>query len=205
MLIHYFSCIDFKSPVNGIPSISTSTRKGMRNVHGTNRFFAVDGLLAQTRFRQLRPTIWRQLPNPEILLFRSIPLHDLRANHIPGKPPRYRNMSACTGIQTLSCWHSRQGLSKHSCRCKREKRLAYLCRLRPGFDRHRQKTVCQGKLRNRSGTDGIRLRFHHHRSLSFAVSLGAISQTQGRRQTAHTDRLTWKYPLFYQHHGWKNA
>ncbi len=82
--------------------------------------------------------------------------------------------------------------------------LPVICRLRPSFDPYRQETVCQGRLRNRPSAGRLRIRFHYHRSLPFVVSMGAISQTQGRRQSAHSDRPARQYPLLYQHHRRKN-
>ena len=41
------------------------------------------------------------------------------------------------------------------------------------------------------------LRLQHDRSLSFALPLGSVSQTQGRDQTPHFDGLTRQHSLFY--------
>ena len=38
-------------------------------------------------------------------------------------------MPACLRVQAVSCRHPRQGLKEHTGRCKREPRLAYLCRI----------------------------------------------------------------------------
>ena len=189
------ACIDFRTPVDFIHSSSTSTRKGMADVYGTDYFLAVNGLLAKTRIQQMCPSLSGQLQGTGLLLLRSISMHGVCTNHLPRKPSRHRNVLTCPGSQTLSRWHSGHSLPEHPCRCQREKRLAYLCRLRPSFDPHRQDSVCQGRLWRLPGADGLRIRFHHHRSLSFAVSLGKISQTQGRRQVAHTDRPARQYPL----------
>ena len=204
MISYNFTCIDFRSAVDFGLSSSRKTRKERADAYRTDHFLAVDGFLAKTRFRQMRPAVWRQLPNPEIFLFRSFSLHDFRANHLSGKPQRYRNLPPCRAIQTLPYRFPREGFPEHPGQGKREKRLAYLCGLRPSFDPHRQEIVCQGRLWNRLGAGGLRIRFYHHRSLPFVVPLGAISQTQGRRQTAHIDRPARKYPLFYQHHRRKN-
>ena len=159
------TCIDFRSAVNFGLFSSTVTRKRVADVYGTDRFLAVDGLLAKTRIRQLRPAVWRQLPYSEIFLFRSISLHDFRTNCLSRKPSGHRNMPPCRAIQTLPYRHPREGFPEHFGQGKREKRLAYLCRFRPSVDPRCQETVYKGRLRNRPGASGLRIRFHHRRSL----------------------------------------
>ena len=51
----------------------------MANVHGTDCLLAVDGFLAKIRVQPVREPLPGQLPTPEILLPRSIPVHGLRA------------------------------------------------------------------------------------------------------------------------------
>ena len=179
--------------------------KGVADVHGTNGVLAVDGLPAQARVQQVRSSLSRQLPGAQVFLPRSIPLYGLRPTHLSGKSARHGDVSARRRVQALSCWHPWPSLPKHLGRRQRDQRLAHLGRLRPGAGGQGQTTLCRRELRLGLATERLRPGFHHHRSVSFAVSLGAISQTQGGHQSAHPDGLAWQYPLFYPHHSRQRA
>ena len=53
--------------------------------------------------------------------------------------------------------------------------------------------------------DRVCLRFQHHRSVSFAVSVGPIPSAQSRHQAPHVDGSTRQYPLFYSHYRGEDA
>ena len=98
----------FRSAVGSGFSFSMETRNGVADVSSMDRFLTFDGLLAKTRIRQLRPARFRRLPNPEILLFRSISPHGLRMDHLSEKPSRPRNMPPwrdkdCKNHKELDC------------------------------------------------------------------------------------------------------
>ena len=51
------------------------------------------------------------------------------------------------------------------------------------------------RLRSTTRRDRVCLRFQHHRSVSFAVSVGPIPSAQSRHQASHVDGSTRQYPL----------
>src|SRR6266478_5600568 len=66
---------------------------------------ATHGLVAQARFRSLRPEIQRQLPCQAVLMLRSVSVHGIRSVDLPTQPPRYRNLFEFPENQTLPHWH----------------------------------------------------------------------------------------------------
>jgi Transposase DDE domain len=78
-----------------------------------NRFYATTGLYARLRVSPMRRTLQRQLQRKDVLLQRSVPLHDVRATDLPGKPQGHRGLLACGEDKPLSVGHPGQGLRKH--------------------------------------------------------------------------------------------
>ena len=64
-------------------------------------------------------------------------------------------------------------------------RLAHLRRLRPSVDPHRRGSLPRRILRSGIVRDRVCLRFHHHRFVPVAVSLGQVSAPQKRGQAAY--------------------
>ena len=184
---------------------STQAWKGMANVYGTDRLLTVDGLLAKIRIQPVREPLPGQLPAPQVLLSGSIPVHGFRATDLSRESSRYSNLFAGPSAQALSRRHPRQGLSQYLGRGQREPRLAHLCRLCAGAHPHRPKAVRQRGVGPPTWADGVCPRLQHHRSLSFALPLGSISQTQGWDQTPYFNRLTRQHSLFYPHHRCQNT
>jgi hypothetical protein len=107
-------------------SFSILFRKEMADAYRTNRFLPDLGFYAQIRIQQVRSTVSGQLPDPKILLLRSVPLYGLCPTHLPRKPSRYRNLSTCSTAQTSSCRHPQQNFAQHSGRSQRKQRLVHL-------------------------------------------------------------------------------
>ncbi len=195
---------DFNSVVHLSHSFCHNAWQGMAHERWPNRLRATLRLLAQARIQQVHPSLPRPSTTAKVLLPRPVSLHGFCSTHLPGQLARYRNVPASHVRQFVSRWFSRQGFTQYLGRRQRAPRLAHLQRLRPRPHRPCPEALCQRCLRRRSGSTGLRLRFDDHRSLSFVVSLGQVSPTQGSRQAAHADRSARQYPLFYPHHGRQN-
>ena len=148
----------------------------------------VDGFHPHSRVLSLCGPLPGQLQSQPLFLLGSISVHGLCSTHLSRKPARYRNLPAGLGSSTLSRRHSRSRRPQHAGRRQRDSRLAHLRRLGTGVDSYRAGLVCQRRLR--SGVAASRLRFglHHHRSLSFALSLGSIPSQERRREDAYFAR-----------------
>ena len=195
--------IDFNSPINFGQTTFVETRKGLANARWTNCFLTADGSPAETRIRQMRSTISRQLSREYFFLLRSIPLHDFCPDNISPEPSGHRNLSASHAIQAVPLRHPRKGFSQHSGQSKRKSRLAHLCRFRSNIDKHSSKTVRRRRLWGRTSTSLLRFGFNHHRFMSVTFPMGKVSKTQSRSQTTHADGSERLYTLLYPHHGWQ--
>ena len=106
-------------------SFSIPLRKGMADAYWTNHFFTDPGFPAQIRVQEMRSAVSGQLPDPKILLLRSVPLYGLCPTHLPRKPPRYRNLPAGSTAQTLSCRHPQPNRAQYFGRSQRKQRLVF--------------------------------------------------------------------------------
>src|SRR6202051_3267528 len=104
-----------------------------------------------------------------ILLLGPIPGDGLRAADLPREPARYRSMLAVRKGQTLPYGISGTSGPYQSRRCERGPRLAYLCRLRAGFDWDRTATLRPRSNRRRPGAKPLRTGFHDHRPMPVAI------------------------------------
>ena len=190
-------------PYLGHPSSTQALKrgKGWPMYTGQIVFSQLMRFLAKIRVQPVREPLPGQLPTPEILLPRSIPVHGLRATDLSREPSRYTNLFAGPSAQALSCRHPRQSLSRSTLADANESRdwriyadfaqvlirIARTLYAEEDFGLQLQQTV-------------VCLRLQHDRSLSFALPLGSVSQTQGRDQTPHFDGLTRQHSLFYPHY-----
>src|SRR5471030_2357271 len=67
---------------------------------------ATHGLVAEARFRSLRPQIQRQLSYQAVLLLRSVSVHGICSVDLPTQPPRYRNLFEFHESQIVPHRHS---------------------------------------------------------------------------------------------------
>src|SRR3990172_4000235 len=181
------------------------SRKGMANERWTDHLRSIHGLPAETRIQPLRAALFRQPPNPKLLLPRPVSLHGFRTTDLSRKPAGYRNLSAGHAAQALSRRHPRQRVAEHYGRCQRNQGLAYLRRLRRGADHPSAASLCPRRVRRDPATDRLRFRLDNDRSVSVAVPLGKVPQAQGRRQAAHAARPARRNPLFCACFSRKNA
>ena len=197
--------IDFNSLVDFGQIIFMPTSKGLANVHRTNSFLTTDRLPAKTRIRQMCSPASRQLSNTNFLLSQPISLYGFCSDNISTEPSGHRNLSASDAVQTLPLWHPRKGFSQYSGQGKRKPRLANLCRLRAGADKHCSKAVRQRRLRRTIEKSCLRTRFNDHRFMSVTFSMGKVSQKQSCSQGTHANGSKRLYTLFYLHYRWKST
>src|SRR3990172_1170471 len=196
---------DFKSSRGSGHVPSTPEWKGLADVLWTNRLLPIPGLLAAARIRQMRASLSRQSPRPQVLLLRSVSLPGFRPTHLSGEFARHRNVPAGDAVQTLSRGYSRQNFPQHLGRCQRDAFVADLCGICGGANWHRKKDLRQRQFRSGTRPNGLRSGRLHHRSVSVSVTLGQVSQTQSRHQTPYPSRFAWKHshPCYY--YPWKSS
>src|SRR4030042_4685315 len=162
-----------------------SLRKEMADEFRETHFYSTDGLSSCLRISKVRQALSWSLQGPKLFLLASISLPSLRPTDLSGKLARHRSLSARRQDQALSLGISRPGLPQHLGQRQCGPRLAHLRRFRAGVDRYRAQAFRPRGLRLGTPTDRLRSRFHHHRSLPGALSLGQISPTQRRGETAY--------------------
>src|ERR1019366_3625782 len=166
---------------------------------------ATHGLVAEARFRSLCPQVQGQLSCQAVLLLRSVSLHGLCSVDLSTQSPRYRNLLEFYESQTVSRWHSWTYRTQHFGPSQPKSRLAHLRRLWSDPHCTRPKTVCRKFFGNRLGTDGLRLRFHHHRSLPDSLPVGTVPASKSGRQAPHLNRSAWQHSLFRSYFQRENA
>ena len=192
--------IDFNSPINFGHNTFLDLLKGLANVHRTDCFFTTDKLPAKTRFRQMCSPIPWQSPDKNFFMFRSIPLYGFCSDNISSESSRHRNLPASNAAKTLPLRHSRKYFTQHVSKRKRTSRLENICRLCWTVDKQSSKTLCQRRLRDSTEPRGLCSGFNHHRFMSFAISMGEISQTQSRGKGTHANGLKRLYTIVYPHY-----
>ena len=156
------------------------------------RVFSAHGLSANEHLSALCCQASWRAQGQGLLVPGSILCYDVCATDLPGILARYRSQPASTSQSAVPHGLSlRYDFSQHAGQCERHPTLANLCRLRATSDCHGQAAVCQGAFGHRSGCCRLRVRRQHHRLVSFAASLGAVSFHEGRHQAAHAAGLAW--------------
>src|SRR3990172_7727271 len=184
------SGIDLKS-IRSLGHTSTSPWKENCLELWPDRLFPTHGFLTATRIPPMRRTLSRPLQSEVVFLYGSISLYGFCSIDIPRKLARYRNLPPHHAKQTVSHRTPKPHLSYHVGQSQRTTRWAYLCRL--GSRPH---PSCQNYLC---------LRFHHDRSLSLALSLGAISSSKSRSQAPYPDGFAREPSRLYSHHQRKSS
>ena len=192
--------IDLKSPIDFGHKTFIDSLKGSANVRRANSFLTTDRLSSQKTIRQMRSTISGQPSNKNFLLLRSIPLYGLCPDNLSPESSRHRKLSSSNAVETLPLRNTRKCFTQHIGKCKRTSRLENLRRLRTGFDKQSSNTLCQRRLRHSVEPRSLCPGFNHHRFMSFAVSMGKLSQAQSRGQGSHADGLKRLYTHVYPHY-----
>jgi len=113
-----------------------------------------------------------------------------------------RDIEACFEAHAAKAYHlgiARQLHAQQFGRCQRALRLAHVLRVRSGVDSYCKEIVCRGTPGPGTGQHGLCAGLHHHRSVSDAVSMGAISLDEGRDQAAYAVGFARRNPQFYPH------
>src|SRR6266446_1862365 len=98
-----------------------------------HRFRPIAGLVAQIRIRQVCSTLSRQLPRPQVDQLRTVCCHGFCPIDLAREFARHRNMSARSGIQTLSQRYSPTHRSQYAGRRKAAIKLHTLLSLQGNF------------------------------------------------------------------------
>src|SRR6266480_3464746 len=159
---------------------------------------STDQVSFSQRIQSLRGTLWGHQERPFVLLLGSISHHGFRSTYLSRKLARHRSLSRRSAPQALSLRLQWIGQTFHFGRRQRDSRLAHLSRLRPESNRDSASTLCSFRVGPRTSCDRLRLRRHHHRSLSVALSLGQIPPAQGRDQTTHLAGDSQRYSCIYR-------
>src|SRR5271157_2390750 len=150
-----------------------------------NDFCSTDGLASAARVSPLRGSLPGRLQGTEFFLPRSIPLFGFCPAHLSRESARHRNLLARTSAAALSHGLSRRHLAQHPGQRHPAARLAHLRRLCPPAHRAGPRPLSARTVRGGIGPDGLRLRFHHRRSVLVAFPLGAVSAAQKCRETPY--------------------
>src|SRR5882762_3611006 len=161
---------------------------------------ATDPVSFSQRIQPLRGALWGPQECPFVLLLGSVSDYGFRPTYLSRKLTRHRSLSRRPAPKALSLRLQWPRQTCHPGRCQREARLAHLSRLRPDSDRDSTSTVCSFSVRRRTGCDRLRLRRHHHRPLSVALSLGQIQKAQGRHQATHLAGDSQRYSHIYSYY-----
>src|SRR3989338_1214044 len=175
-------------------------QQGASNEYGQNNLFPSHGIPADVRIPQMRRTLSWRTKNIKILMSRSVFEHSLRAVDVSREPSRYRVLFALNVRASVS--HGLQGkdFPEHAGRCKRKTRLANLRRLCDDSDPQSTRALYQRTLRYRTRQHGLRARFHDHRFVLGALSLGAIPKEQRSYQASHAPGLAREHSVFHRYH-----
>lgn len=97
---------------------------------------------------------------------------------------RHWVVSACHAEQSLPHGNSYKSIKNYSSRCKGKPRPAHVCRLRSGFNPHREGSLWWWGLRNRTLWDRLCARCINDWFMPYLVSLGKVLKNKGRCQAS---------------------
>ena len=192
--------IDFNLPLTFGQSTFKDLLKGLVNARWTDSFFTTDRLPSQKTIRQMCTKISRQPSNKNFLLFRSIPLYGFCSDNLSSEPSGHRSLSSSNSTKALSLWHSWKCLPNHVGKGKRKSELENLRGLCTHPDKQSKKALCRRRLWHSIESRSLCIRLDNHRFMSISVSMGKVSQTQGRSQAAHAYGLKRLYTHVYPHY-----
>ena len=153
--------------------------QGMIDVHRKNRLCSTAWTPAASSISPVRQAVQRQLQGSIVQLSWSISLPVFCSTDLSGKSSWYHDMSTRHAEQTLSHGHPWQDRPKHTGLSQRNTGLADLSGLCPCLDSSCHRTLQQRCLLRQSAGNCVRTGFNHDRSLSCAVSMGKVQNTQG--------------------------
>lgn len=133
-----------------------------------------------------RGALWWRLGRAAPDLLRAVSSHGFCTTDLARESSRHRSDSWSQLEQAVRHGISPQRSPLHLGRCQRVARLANLVRLGRSSDPTCSQTLFGRGLGARSQEYGLCIGRHHHRSVPEPVRVGAVSQSQGSRQVAHT-------------------
>ena len=173
--------------------------KGLDNAQREVPLRSADGLHSEAGLRRLRRSYRGNYRTCRVLLSRSVSVHGLCAVDLSRESARHRNV-----LESLKPKLYHAGFRGTVARST----LATPTKSQTGASTPTSAVIslrCARVLYAKddslasTGTDGVRLRFHDHRSVPGALPVGTISPPQGCRQAPHADRPARQYPLFCPH------
>jgi len=185
--------IDLKFSENsGYPSISTW--KGGTYEFGKNRLCSTVQISAYLRVSSMRPTLRGHLQSADLFLLGSILVHGFCSIDLSRKSSRHRSVSSRPTRKTLPHGNPQPHFPKYLSLYQRKSRLADLCRFCPRTHSTGSGVISPGRLRCGTGANRVRSRLHHHRFMSFSISLGSIPQTQRSCEITHPPGSARQHP-----------
>src|SRR6266566_1363178 len=177
------------------PSGSSSRRSA--HVRRQIGIRSTDGTSAAAYVATVCRALSESLPDIDVLASRSILGDGVCAIDLSRESARYRDVLACAFGKALPLGYSWADCTQHTGRCQREARLAHLSR--SGIVAHSDgaQTLCGRRLRRRAEEHRLRARYHDHRSVSDALSVGTLSKAQSGGQASHAARSAREYPDVY--------
>ncbi len=197
--------IDFNLSLNLGQYTFTDLLKGLANAYRTDNFLTTIGFPSQKAIRQVRSTISRKLSGENFFLFRSVSLNGICSDNLSSESAGHRNMFAGDTAKAIPLQHTWESFTEHLGKCERTPGLENIRRLRKGFDKQSSNTLRQRRLWNSTEPRGLCSGFNHHRFMSDTVSMGKISQTQGRSKDTYTDGPERLYTNVYPHYRRKST
>ena len=170
-------------------------RKEIAYEYRKNHFLSTDGLSTKLRISKMRGVLSRQLQSQKFFMLGPVSLHGFCATDLSGESSGYPGMPSCDPRKIISYGHPRQSVTQHSGQCQQRSGLAHLRRFRPGDDRPGQVSLRRRRFRRTTGPNGLRAGFHNYRPVSFAFSVGDISQAKGRNKNAYASGFARKHTL----------
>src|SRR5215475_15826844 len=175
------------------PMLPQLTRKELADEHRQIDFLSTDGLSAMDSVPGVRRTLSWRLQTKKLFMLGPVSLHGFCSTDVSRKSARYRSLPASQSIQALSHGYSWPRLAEYVGQRQLGARLAYLRRFCTSANQPGQRAVPQRRFQPDIAGDNLRARHHHDRLVPVALSLGLLSQTQRRCQTAHAIRLARQY------------
>ena len=194
--------IDLNTLVHSGQSPHASARQnGLATGYGPHRVRAAHSSDSAAGLRAVRHPPPQPAPTPRTHQLRSVPLLGVRLAHLPGEPPRYRDVSARPPAEAVPRGAPGPGLAEHLGPRERDARPADLRRPRADLDRPGACPVRHRDLRGGPGTDGLHLRCDNDRSVPHAVPVGPLPPAQGSGEAPHPARPARPHPDVYGDHG----
>lgn len=174
---------------------------GVAHVHFVTHICSTYAVSPFVRISQVRRQIQGQLSQPYIFMSRSILLHDLCPDNISRKSSGYRSVFECDTKQTLSSWIQMQKYcSEYNRICKREQRLANICRLCSDTNQSSSKTIFSRRYWHTTEQYGLRTRLNYHRSMHVSLSMGKIPDYKISNKGTYVTGSTRLYTSMDKHY-----